>query len=144
MIPMLSFLVETAASKMVSFAPRTAAAFWIATRGRYTSRRTTDQRFMRRDGCTRPQAGRRDPIYGVHLSVHRSIGEPCFAAAQSYARPTQLSDGSAYAPRRRHSRSRASLGKHRGYASPHSRSARGDTVFAGTRLWPLARRDPRS
>ena len=54
-----------------------------------------------------------------------------------------LSDGFTDAAWGRHSRSRTSLRECRGHARPYSRSARGHSIFARTRLRPAARHHPR-
>ena len=121
-----------------------AAALWTGARARYAAVRTSDQRALRRHGGAGTEAGRRDPVHGIYLSLHRSTGEPCLATAQPDPGTAHLSDGSAHPAWRRHSRARASFREHRGDARPYSRFARGHALVAGTRLWTSARRDPRS
>ena len=79
---------------------RPAAALRARACDRHAAGRTADQRAVRRHGGAGPQAGRRDPVHGFPLSLHRSAGEPRLAAAQPHAGAAQLPDGAAHAVRR--------------------------------------------
>ena len=90
------------------------------------------------------EAGRGNSVHGIHVSGAGSDRESHVAHAQSHARPAYLPGGHSHAARRRHSRARTPLGKHRNHAVPHSGNPRRVPVLAGARLRPAARGDPRS
>ena len=90
------------------------------------------------------EAGRRNPVHGVHLSGHRSDRESRWPHAPPDPRAHELSDGDPHAARRRNSRAGASLGKPRGDAGAHPGPARGVPLVAGACVWAVARVDTRS
>ena len=79
----------------------------------------------------------------VHLSLHRSTGEPCLPPAQPDAGAAQLPDGVCARRMAPASAPPSTTRKHRVDVRPYSGLARGDTVLAGTRLRLAARRHPR-
>jgi hypothetical protein len=80
----------------------------------------------------------------LHLSDDGTDRLPRRAPAQPHARPPHRASRVARAVGWWHSRAGASLRSQRTSVHQYPRPARGDAVVARTRLWPVARRDPRS